>query len=332
MIDENEIKDEELKNDELPESPDAVPDEPIPEQSEPEEEEQEEVAEERPKKRDARTRINELVRKNHRAVEEMKRALEVAQTLELENEQLRKLNAMTAEASFAQQEAAAKARLDRAKERKANAIEMADVKGQVDADIEIASAVSDVQKLEYDKTYRTVQDEYRRQTDDIERQYYDRAAQEPEYRPEYANIDFANEWLQENDWFVKGSPNFNPRLHAEVNRLSEQLEHSYRQSGQAYKIASPEHFDIINQQIPQIKQRLGMKPEMNRSRMYVEPVHNRGSSSAAGSYPRSAKLSSDEKDFIRRLGVSEDSYIKEKLKDQKEMKMRMNEYSQRGGY
>lgn len=294
--------------------------------SAPEVEAVEEQEQEEPKKRDAKTRINEVTRQKYQAIEQMKSAMDRANALELENEQLRRLNSMQTNASALQQEATAKERLERAKERKALAIESGDIKGQVDADIAIAEAVSEVQKIDYDKTYRQVQQEYDQQNYEAQQRYAEAQMQQYQ-RPEEANRHIAEKWLMDNEWFMKQSPNFNPKLHDEVQRLCDQLDATLYRSGEQYKIYSDEYFQYVNQQIPALQQRLGTRPAMSKSQNYVEPV--RGGNQNYAQKQR-VTLTSEQKDLIRGLGVKPEEYIKHMRSDQARRKA--NYDSQRGAY
>lgn len=253
----------------------------------------------------ANYRIQQIQREKYQALDALNRMRE-------ENEHLKRLatdlNYKAEEsdsAAMLHYDNSINRKLEQAKAKKLQAIENGDIQSQLDADVEIAEATSELQQI---KSWK-VKQELREQQKQHQEAYYQQYPQQQQVNPSFDESS-AYKWLDENPWFVPQSEHYNPELVNAVSDYSEKVENYLYRAGRPDLIMSPEYFQEINNYVNHIqssgRNQLSMKP----SRAGVSPV--RGGISQSQSREKH-KLSSDEIDWARRLGISEEAYSKEKL-------------------
>jgi len=309
---ENEQEEEEQIPESLPEG--SLADEPDPGDDEEEEEEPEPEEEEKPKKRDkAQTRINQIQREKYQAQHQ-------AELLRQENEELKRLYDLSADANVRQYEGNVAQRLEKARQMQIRAIEEGDPNAQADANMELAAAMTEMQQL---NSWKSNQEYARRQA-----QYQEPAA------PYAHNIPNLQAWTQENDWFNPDSENFDEELATNINQYSEMLNDELVRHGYADRIMSPVYFEQINEQARLfIENRDGKRNVNQRRDLNMKPVRGgaspvRGANAPqSGGGKRTVTITPDERDMARRMGVSDKTYLQYRLKDEQE-----NAIKRRGGY
>lgn len=289
----------------------------IDEQSE--EDNQEIEAHKRRKQRDpAKARINQIQRERYAALEANNR-------LRDENERLKRLATMTTESASKQFEDNVLQRFERAKQLKMQAYENGDIQAQTNADVELADAMADYKSHNNWKAQEALK------------------AQEAAYQPQVnptgpiVNEREARGWVERNPWVNPNTPDYDPELFQLADNAASQLDLYCYKNGQGHLIQSPQYFQELDNYINQARQALESQqrpqsqgrsqiPMRQSNRNSVMPV--RGSTNAQSTSRQKAPLSAEQKAMASSLGISEDLYRQEMLRDMKE---KPDRYTYRGG-
>jgi hypothetical protein len=289
------------------------------EESQEGEEEESPAAEKRRKYRDpAKTRINQIQRERYAAIDEANR-------LRDENERLRRIAALSTETASRQFEDNVAQRFDRAKQLKMQAYESGDIKAQTDADVELADAMADFKSHNNWKAQEALK------------------AQEAQYQPRQpivqgpiVNEREARGWIERNSWANPNTQDYDPELFTIADNAASQLDLYCYKNGQAHLIQSPEYFQQLDNYMEQARQQLESQPRQSYGRSQIPmrqpgrggvmPV--RGSNNAQASGRQKTPLTPEQKSMAQSLGVSEDLYRQEMLRDMKE---KPDRYTYRGG-
>lgn len=270
-----------------------------------------EAAPEKPKHKDrvrGKTRINQLTREKYQAENE-------AALLRAENERLRQMSEISSKAAMQNYDKTIQLRLDRALQMKTEALQNEDIEAQVKADLELSRVAAQMEQMEAYKSQQSrTQQQY---TPPQEQQYQQYGYEEPEVELN----EVTESWLQDNQWFVPGTDDYDAEMEQEVKAYADALDRRYRRNGKANKILSEEYFDEINNYIAKEfydqpaapsrnnKSNLTMKPITNRAP--VAPV-SRSSHSNTAKTPMKISLTAEERDFARMSGISQQAYALQK--------------------
>jgi hypothetical protein len=286
----------------------------------------------RKKGKTAKQRINEIQREKFQAYEELQRSEQEKIYLQQEVDRLKQLNEVSTNTALDSYELAALERLESAKQIKEKAIESGDVKAQIEADIALSNAVNDYKQVQGYKNQEKItreQEYYLNQQQQYERQMY--AQQYQNTGPDVINRGEAERWVQDNDWFKTDSPNYNPQMTQVVNVLCDALDAQLYRTGNQNAIFSKDYFDYIDDQLSQLQRGSSTQYSNNRnmnqghlsmrqSREPVAPVM-RGGSQISNQGPRDVRISSEERDMARRLGIKPEDYIRKKLEIERSEKV-----------
>ncbi len=266
------------------------------------------IQEEKPKQKKGRvpgkTRINQLIREKYEAENE-------TQALRAENERLKKLQENANNAAMAHYDNSVQLKMDRAKQLKAQAIEIGDVSAQVDADVELSRVAAQMEQLD---AWKAQQSHKQREADVMHEQ------QQHNNQQQYQTPDLneeTEEWLQENPWFDPRTSHYDADMQAEVKAYADALDRKLIRSGQEDKIMTREYFDAINGYVQ--KEFYNDEPRQNRNLnmksargAQVAPVGNRAASGTPNSVNPKIILSAEEKDLIRLGKIDEKEFIRQK--------------------
>ncbi|HEY5234614.1 MAG TPA: hypothetical protein VIJ14_00430, partial [Rhabdochlamydiaceae bacterium] len=281
------------------------------EEENPEGEEQEEQFESpvhKKSKRDPlKTRLNQVLREKYQYAH----ALEQIQA---ENDRLKSLNDITTQAAMKAHDETVINKLERARRAKEEAIETGDIKAQVDADVSLADAVNEYKELENWKSQQAYNQQYQQpmqQESNIDQQYAMEA------------------YLNEREFLHPDSEKYSPELDRRTAQFKQTFDRLIYQNNAQHTIGTQDYFNaldnfIITEANRMKSQQHGMgKLNMSRSRQSVAPVRG-GYSSNPGVSQRGmeARLSSDEKDMARRMGIPEKEYVQYKIQSMRDDKSR----------
>lgn len=274
------------------------------------------------KRNRAQERINQIQRDKYQALS----ALEQAR---LENEQLRQMNAASAQAAELSSQAAMRQyddnvikRLERAREMQIAAIESGDAQAQVDANFELASATNQMHEINNWK-YKNEYD--RRQLQQIQQPVYPSA---PVYNP---NDVLLEDWVYKNEWYNPSSEKYDSDLAQYISNEANKLDYQLANNGYSNIIKSELYFNEIDKAAQEYvrnrNNQSGQRRDLNMKpvRGGASPVRNR--SGSFGNSQRREILDPDERDMARRMGVSDKAYLQSRLHDEA-----VNGHKRRGGY
>ncbi len=260
-----------------------------------------------------KTRINQLTREKYQAENE-------AALLRAENERLRQLTEVSNNAAMQHYDKSVQLRLDRAMQMKTEALQNEDIEAQVKADLELSRVAAQMEQLQ---AYKAQQQ--RTQQQPQEQQYqqpqYQQQQQQQAYEDQEVELNEVTEnWLQDNQWFVPGSDDYDQEMEQEVKAFADSLDKRYKRNGKASKILSDEYFEEINNYVAREfydqpaaprnnKGNLTMKPITNRAP--VAPVSRSGHSNNSKT-PIKISLTAEERDFARMSGISQQAYALQK--------------------
>jgi len=246
-------------------------------------------------------KFSKIQRERHRLLAENKRLKE-------EYETIKTYVSHSNNASMVHYEDSVKLQLDKAKEAKRRAMEMNDIDGVVDADSELAQVAAKLENLNSWKAQETA------------RQYHQ--ANQPQQQPQqqhqeyddYGSVDDNEDvrnWLNHNQWFDENSSEYDPDKADAVRAYADSLDFDLRRRGKEDAILTPDYFKKIDQYANYVA-------DQNKS-PYRSPNVATVKRAATVGQPATKKitLSTDEQDLARRIGVSEEAYVKFKEQDMK---------------
>lgn len=280
------------------------------EQPEPEEEAEPIEASEPPKKKKQNIgeRLSQIQREKYQALDEVRRMRE-------ENEQLRQMANTSTQTALNHYDQAVQQRMQAAKEQKIKALESGDIQAQTDADAALSLAAAELydmnmRKAEYE-TYK--QPQYQQQ-----QQPYIPPQQDPEVQYK------VRRFVDENSWFNPQSDDYDPELASHLNGWCNQFERNMQSAGRGNEIYSDDYMYEVNKAARELytykhQQRGGDLP-MKQSRGNVAPVRSSGfqqnpTQSRSGNQQQT-KLSPEERDIAKRLGIDDKTYLQYRLADE----------------
>jgi hypothetical protein len=311
--DPNQPDDQHYEEPEQPEEEIEQEDEQFEEEEHPEPEEQRYEQEDRKPKPKAkekdrtRERLNEIQREKYQALDELARLRE-------ENQQLRQMSDIASNSASVHYEDNVNRQVERARNLKMAAIDSGDVEAQVNADVELATAVAKMNRLNEWKAEKAADQ-------------YAPVRQAPQ-QPDLSRNPEALRWADKNQWMSPSSEDYDPDMAYKADSYAAQLDQYLVQQGQANMIGSRDYFyeidKFVNHARDQVRgsqqSRTGQQQRgqlnMKQSRPAVSPVRSGGSQGRA----QQVQLSASERDMVRRMGISEQAYVKSKLEIQREDK------------
>lgn len=267
----------------------------------------------------AKQRINEIQREKYQAMEAAELLAQEKAQLQQEVSRLKQLNDVSTSSALDSYELTALERLEAAKQAKEKAIEGGDVKAQVEADISLSNAVADYKQVQQYKNQENLSREQERSLD--QQAAYEQQLLAQQYQnasPDVLHRKELEDWIVSNDWYKQDSPNFNPQMAQVVNNIADALDAQLYRTGNQNAIFSKDYFDYIDEQIMGIQRQTNGQYQqsgnltMRRSNEPVNPV-SRGYPQTAARNSRDIRMSSEEMDMARRLGVKPEEYARQKI-------------------
>ena len=324
---EEELETEEPEEEE--ESPEEEPDQEETEESEPEEGEEEEEDEEpaprkqRGSRQNANARIQALTRERYQTQAELER-------LRQEHEQLRQFAESSShranqidKVALAQYESNAKLKLEQAKIKKHQAHENGDIQAQIDADVEMTTALNQLQEANSWK--------YRQEAEE-----QNRVAQEEQYRQHYAQQVAQNEsnelvarenrvasmdWVSKNEWMMRDSPSFDAEMVSIAEDFADVMERQLAAAGRQDLVMSRWYYDKIDEHLNKFKtsEPNGMKKQLNMrpAKTGVSPARSGGSNQTFSGGRSGVKdnLNDLDKQLARAWGLDAEKLNKRKTRE-----------------
>lgn len=310
-LEEDDIEDE-VVPDEIPEDEEPIDDSP---DGEPDgdEDDNDDGEPEKPelKKRDkAQTRINQLQRERYRAIHQAEKAA-------AEAEAWRQKYEMASQMSTRFYDADVNSRLQKAHEDQVKAIESGDAQAQADSIKEIAAVTAELQDLNKSK----YQEQYRQTM-------MPQQNQEQQYQQIVPDREVLNEWYQDNhEWINPSSRSFDEDLARHIKTVDEQISQGLIEKGLAGAIGSSDYFNELDKHKEDFlanrnkgqNQRRDLN--MRQPRGGASPVRSANPTQHRSSR-QEYKLSPEEREMAKIVGVEEDKFVKEKIKFMREEAMK----------
>jgi hypothetical protein len=278
------------------------PDQDYDQEPEPDEEQYEEEPIKKPKHKErdrTRERLNEIQREKYQALDENVR-------LKSENQRLQQLAEMSSNSASIHYENSVKQRLEHAKNLKRAAKEVGDVNSEIEADIELAAAVSQQNQLESWKAEREVE------------RHYPPAPANPIPQPNYNRPEVV-EWARRNQWMSADSRDYDPHMAQKAEAYANQLDNYCIQQGRLDWIGSSDYFYKVDEFVANTRAQSATHQRANtQQRGQLNMRQSRSGVSAVktgnGQTGRreEAQLSTAERDLARRLGITEQQYRQSK--------------------
>jgi hypothetical protein len=253
-------------------------------------------------------------KKFHEHIAEIQRikyqALKENEALRAENERLSMLSNASAHTALQHYEEAASQRLQAAKEFKQRAYDSGDIKEQIDADIALSLAVSEIQTLNQKKAEHQA----------LQQPYYQGSQQQQQYQqqPQYNQEIEAKRWVERNQWFNPASESYDDWMATEMHNYCNALDNNLYRAGLDSKIMGNEYFETIDNHaraLADYRAKMG-KGDLNMrgAPNTVSPVRGNGGLNQQNRQQQ-VKLSPDERNIARKLGLNDETYLQYKIAD-----------------
>lgn len=284
-------------------APEDVQPEPEPEYEGDPEVDREREEEAKPEK-ERRSRAEHRIRE---AISERQKAIEIANRLALENEQLRQMASQSSEAVNLFREDSVERRRDLAKKKFLEARENGDLTLEADANYELAEAAAELKEIQKQK----IESEYWNKKAQQDRQI---AEQQQMYAPPQGPTPEVADWFNRNTWALPNHPDYDADMAEELAIYADGLENRYVQAGMQNQIGSQRYLNEINRFV--VKVRGNSNTNNQRRQMQMKPSRTpvsqaRGNSGRPATRGKPGEgLSEAQKDMARRQGVSYETYEK----------------------
>lgn len=277
--------------------------------------EEEEVAEaapepvvEKPKKNNIGQRLSEVQREKYRLIEESER-------LRVENDRLRTMADASTQTALQHYDQAVTQRMEAAKNQKIKAFESGDINAQMEADVALSMATAELQQLNHLKSQQQTYQQPQYQPQQPYQQSYEYQQQQ--------NHNVVKEWAENNTWFHPASDNYDEDLSNAVHAYCTQFDNNLYRAGQAHQIMSPEYLSLVDGYVQEARQYISQNKgrrdlQMKPSRGTVAPVRGGYSGQSQQGSTQKVKLTAEESDMARRLGVDDKTYLQHRMKDESE--------------
>ncbi len=302
------------------------PEQPIEDEGEPESEPEHEKPKGK-KPKNVQTRINELQRDKHRALQQAQDSMQQLEQLRHENERLKQYSETTNQAAMIHYDQSVKLREQNARKMLTQAIETGDVNLQVEATEELAGAKSEMKNLDAWRAQERMKQEPQHNPEEYYQQQHQQQYQQPRQQQyETETNPETQEWIDSNPWIHKDSPEFDPELAEEVINYAAALDRRFIRTGQQDKIMTKEYYDDINRYIsgdahkPQSTRTLNMKS----SNIPVAGV-SRSSNQAQSANQNTVVLTAEQKQFANLMKIPLETYAKHVLLDRREQAIKRSQ-------
>lgn len=280
-----------------------------PEEDEPKEAPESKKEDKKPKEVDYRTRLN-------RARREKYQAEEYARRLSDENERLRQMSQLSTQAAMLHHEDSIQQKMDYAKHQLASAIESGDAEAQANAQVALNLATHELASA---NSYKAEQ-AYRQQYDNQNQQYQNPdpfRAKYPMYRQEEVE-----DFFEDNPYLNEKSPYFNKQIMENFMRTAQEVDDELTAEGNAHLIGSNQYLRFMDKAVKSlVGQHVGKRSlPMKQSRVPAAP--SRGSSfgsSVERKNKQYKKLSPEDRENAREMGVSEEAWARELLRAERQL-------------
>lgn len=283
----------------------------------PESEQAEEEVEEAPKPKKSKprnynpykTRLNQTQKEKFQAISE-------AQRLQQENDYLRQQMELSNQTGMFHYEASVDQRLQRTEKMLEQAIESGDVRGQAEAQRELADAVAEKRRILESKAQQSIQQQQQQQ----QQQYYNQIHQDPEFVvDEYQKHEVAR-WAARNPYFDQKSPEYDPHLSDAVEAFADRLERTLISTGRGHMVCTRDYFNELDKYAQSFYEdrpatnNQGRQLNMRPSNQYVAaPTRGGMQSGNSGSQdnmntPINGVPADHIRDMAKRLGIDEKKY------------------------
>lgn len=274
-----------------------------------------------------KTKMNQILRERYQIENEKNVIAQENERLRLEMERLKQINTFSTQAAVTNYETSTLDRLDRAKDLKVRALESGDVKEQIEADIALNTALSEMERLKGWKENQKLNEQ--QQKLDAEsfsnNPYHQQQYEQQQYENHVNNQDLAaQEWYQQNEeWFDPKGESYDADAAEFAARLSDNMDTVLYRNGRQDAIYSPEYLQYLNEQVDKFKEghyNDRRRPSnSNRSqsmstppRSIVSPVNNNNVNRASNR--KEVRLNNSQMDFAKKLsyvpGVTPEIYAK----------------------
>lgn len=277
-----------------------------------EEEQQREIKE--------RKKASRLQREKYQLAEKNRVIEEEYHRIRQENEVLRNQQMTSSNASLLHYENSIKLQQANLKESLKKAYDMQDMEMVADINMELGRLGSEVSAVNSYKSQEALaQQQYQQQA--YQQQYQQQ--QEPQ---QLQLNDETIEWANRNPWLVENNAEYDPEKVNEAGAFINYLDNYLARNGRHDEYQTQSYFDAIDQHMNTVFGHQNPPPRqqqqqlsMNRPQQHVAPVRRSGGGGSGYAAPTQVRLSTDEKDMARKLGVPLESFAKQKVADMKKM-------------
>lgn len=284
----------------------------------------EETAEDKPKKHrtPAKTRINQLTREKYQALDEVRRLQEENAYLKKQTSDLGSKVADSTLAAMSHYDNSVQLKLEKAKQDKVKAIESGDIQAQIDADVKLAEVAQEMHQINNWKAQESAEVEQYKNNKTQETNLNYQQPSPSQYQQPAVNQETIN-WLSKNTWLNPQSQDYNPELTKAIVDYSAYADEACLKAGRPDLIRSELYYQDLDEYVKHVTNpNKGERLSMKNSNGYVEPV---GQSRTSQSTKQTVRLSPDARELIKRLGITEEAYIKE-------VRLSQNRNNSRGGW
>jgi len=134
---------------------------------------------------------------------------------------------------------------------------------------------------------------------------------------EQVKLTKAQEWVGEHPELVEGSHKYNPKIQKELGNFIEQFDRELQRNGREDEILSDAYLDVLEEFIDSVKVN---RPQDGYTTSKVGGVRNNFSNGTSNTIK--VTLTEFDKNYAKNLGISEKEYLKYKIEDIKESRMR----------
>jgi hypothetical protein len=257
-------------------------------------------------KQEHRSRADQRIRE---AISERQKAIEIANRLAAENEQLRQMASQSSEAVNLFREDSIERRRDLAKKKYFEARENGDLSLEADASFELAEIAAELKEVQKQK----IETEYWNKKAQEDRQNAERMQQQAYAQPQVPTHD-VEAWFNKNTWALPNHPDYDADAAEELGIYADGLENRYRAAGMQHLIGSQQYLAEINRFVAKARvtpnsQTQRRQIPMKTSRTPVSQARGNSGRPATRGKPGDS-LSEAQKDMARRQGVSYETYEK----------------------
>lgn len=241
--------------------------------------------------------------------------------LQKENEQLKTRTELSEQSAMYQYEEGVAERLEHARELKLQALEAGDIQAQVDADLQLNLATADAVGLNNWKAQQSLLEQQNQVSSQHDEEAYNAV-----------RLNEAANWASQNSWFHPKSEDYDEWTANQVHAYCNEFDNNLYRNGLDALMYTPEYFQVINGHIDALKN----NNRSNRRELSMRPYrgavsavrNNYGGQSEYGAQPSYQKLSPSEREVARMLKIDERTYLKHRMKEQKESPHRRGRYGQ----